>query len=387
MLAVFLLLAAPFLYLNFRSGLVPGDFLIYRKASSLALHLGDPYAPIFTEHLRVPLPFTYPPFAALALVPLALAPPHLSLWVWTSFSLVLVAILAWWLLRPSLWRAGWGHPALLGVAAALLVWTVPVGQTLHYGQVNLVLAVACLVDCTRVTRGRGVLVGIATAVKLTPGLFILYFAATRQWAAAARAGGTAVGCTLLGAVLLPHPSQEYWLHLVFDPRRPGNPLSPINESLYGALLRAGGPKEIWPFLVLGAAALGLWRAASAHKAGAEVAAAGLVGLTAVLISPVSWPHHAVWVVPVLAVLAAWATSPVRPDRVATVLVVLVLLVVTVPQIANSLGVPEHIPILSRAVEESNTLIFLVMLVALPLVAVTEGERAQAMRPADHSHCA
>ncbi|MEA2504592.1 MAG: hypothetical protein QOG36_1635, partial [Actinomycetota bacterium] len=71
MLAVFLVLAAPFLYLNFRSGLVPGDFLIYRKASSVALHLGDPYARNFTEHLRVPLPFTYPPFAAIALVPLA----------------------------------------------------------------------------------------------------------------------------------------------------------------------------------------------------------------------------------------------------------------------------------------------------------------------------
>ncbi|MCW3043763.1 MAG: putative integral rane protein [Actinobacteria bacterium] len=384
MLAVFLVLAAPFLYLNFRSGLVPGDFLIYRKASSLALHLGDPYARNFTEHLRVPLPFTYPPFAAIALVPLALAPPHLSLWVWTSFSLALVAALAWWLVRPSLWRAGWGHPALLGVAAALLVWTVPVGQTLHYGQVNLVLACACLVDCTRVTRGRGVLVGIATAVKLTPGLFILYFAATRQWAAAARAGGTAAGCTLLAAALLPRPSQEYWLHLVFDPSRPGNPLSPINESLYGALLRAGGPKEIWPLLVLGAAGLGLWQAACAHKAGAEVAAVALVGLTAVLISPVSWPHHAVWVVPVLGVLAAWATSPVRPGRVATALVVLALLIVPVPQVASALGVPDHIPIVSRAVGESNTLIFLAMLVALPLVAVTEGERARAMRLADQA---
>jgi hypothetical protein len=92
----------------------------------------------------------------------------------------------------------------------------------------------------------------------------------------------------------------------------------------------------------------------------------------------------VWVVPVLGVLAAWATSPVRPGRVATALVVLALLIVPVPQIASALGVPDHIPIVSRAVGESNTLIFLVMLVALPLVAVTEGERAQAMRLADQA---
>src|SRR2546421_3052615 len=227
MLAVFLVIAAPFLYVNFRSGLVPGDFLIYRKAGSLALHLGDPYAKNFTDHLRVPLSFTYPPFAALAMVPLAVAAPYLSLWTWTSFSLALVATLAWWLLRPALWRVGWGHPALLGLAAGLLVWTVPVGQTLHYGQVNIALAFACLVDCTRVTRRRGVLVGIAAAVKVTPGLFIVYFAATKQWAAAARAAGTAAACALVGAALLPHPSQEYWLHLVFDPSRPGSPLSPI----------------------------------------------------------------------------------------------------------------------------------------------------------------
>jgi hypothetical protein len=87
---------------------------------------------------------------------------------------------------------------------------------------------------------------------------------------------------------------------------------------------------------------------------------------------------------VLGVLAAWATSPVRPGRVATALVVLALLIVPVPQIASAPGVPDHIPIVSRAVGESNTLIFLAMLVALPLVAVTERERAQLLKPSAYA---
>ncbi|GAC1373298.1 MAG: hypothetical protein NVSMB32_16900 [Actinomycetota bacterium] len=198
------------------------------------------------------------------------------------------------------------------------------------------------------------LVGIAAAIKLTPGLFIVYFAVTRQWAAAARAAGTFVACALVGAIVLPHPSQEFWSHLVFDPTRPSSPFSPINQSIYGTILRGGGPRDLWPVLALAAAAFGLWRAARAHEAGAEVAA--------------------VWIVPMLAVLAAWATNPVQPARVWATVAVLAFLAVPWPQVGNHLVVSAHVPILPRVVEAFDVILFAAMVMMLPAAAVSEPER-------------
>jgi alpha-1,2-mannosyltransferase len=153
-------------------------------------------------------------------------------------------------------------------------------------------------------------VGIATAVKLTPGLFIAYFALTRQWAAAARAAAAAAVCAALAFVILPGPSREYWLHLVFDASRPGRPSYYGNQSLLGALERL---HAVWLWVPLGLAlgCVGLWRAARAHGAGSEVTAAVLVGLTTLVVSPISWQHHAVWIVPAAAALIVWATTPRR----------------------------------------------------------------------------
>lgn len=373
-LAVFALAIAPLLLLKFHNGRVPGDLAIYRRGGSIALHLGNPYAHNFTQPLRVKLPFTYPPFAALMVVPLTLLPPHVSLWVWTAFNLGLVVGLAWWLFRPTLARLDWQQPAVLGLVAAVLVWTFPVAQTLAYGQVNLILAVACLLDCTRTTRWRGVLVGLAAAIKLTPGLFIVYFALTRQWVAAARAATTTLVTMILAAALMPTASREYWLHLVFDRSRPGSPTVYYNQSLYGALLRGGGPPWLWPFLAVGAGAFGLWRAARAHEAGAEVAAVALVGLSAVLMSPISWQHHAVWVVLVLAVLAEWTRQRPSPRRIAALAGVAVLVLVPVPQVGDLLVRYWGAPILPRMVQSSDVILFLVLVAILPARAVTEAER-------------
>jgi alpha-1,2-mannosyltransferase len=48
--------------------------------------------------------------------------------------------------------------------------------------------------------------------------------------------------------------------------------------------------------------IGLRRAREAHLAGDELAAVSLVALAGVLASPISWIHHAVWIVPVSGVL-------------------------------------------------------------------------------------
>jgi alpha-1,2-mannosyltransferase len=302
------------LHLRIHPQRFPLDLDVYREAGRYALHHRDPYSPGFGDSLRIKLPFTYPPFAALVFVPLALVPKNALLVGWTALCIGLFGVILHVTVRPALLARGWSHPAVLAAAAGVLVWSVPVAQTISYGQINLVLVAACLLDCGVTPRAsgrrRGVLVGIATAIKLTPGIFIVYFGLTRQWAAAARAAVTAVACAALAFVVAPGPSREFWLHLVFDANRPGSPAYYGNQSLLGALERL---HVVWLWVPLGLAlgCVGLWRATRAHRAGAEVTAVALVGLTALVVSPISWQHHAVWIVPAAAALIAWATTPKR----------------------------------------------------------------------------
>jgi alpha-1,2-mannosyltransferase len=309
-LAVFAGALIPLLHLRLHRQWFPLDLDVYREAGRYVLHHADPYSPGFGDSLRIKLPFTYPPFAAVAFVPLALVPKAAVVVGWTALSLCLFGVIVGVTVWPALLARGWGHPVVLGAVAGLLLWTVPVAQTISYGQINLILVAACLLDCGVTPRAsgkhRGLLVGIATAVKLTPGLFIAYFALTRQWAAAARAAAAAAVCAALAFVILPGPSREYWLHLVFDASRPGNPSYYGNQSLLGALerLHVGW---LWVPLGLALGCVGLWRAARAHGAIAAV----LVGLTTLVVSPISWQHHAVWIVPAAAALIVWATTPRR----------------------------------------------------------------------------
>jgi len=359
-LAVFGLVVVPLLVLKFHGGKFPLDLAVYREAGRVVLHGGDPYAPDFGRHLRIPLPFTYPPFAALGSVVLGVLPEPVAVVAWTALSLSLLVAMVWLVLGQSL-----RHPVLLGLAAGALAWTVPLNETISFGQVNLVLAMACLLDCTWTGRHRGVLVGVATAIKLTPGLFIAYFALTRQWAAAARAAVTAAVCELLAAAILPGPSRRYWFHLVFSPSRTGDPGYYTNQSIFGTLARLHLAQWLWVPLALGVGALGMWRAARAHREGQEIAAVALVGLTGVLVSPISWQHHAVWIVLVVGVLAAWATTA---RRAAATVAVLGIFLVPLPWLGSRLVADGAAPLLGGLLENSYVLAFLALLVVLPLVA-------------------
>jgi alpha-1,2-mannosyltransferase len=380
-LAVFVAVVAPLLFLRFHTGKYPVDLAVYREAGRVVLHGGDPYAPGFGRDLRVPLPFTYPPFSALASVGMAILSPGLTLAVWTVISLAFLLAMSWLVLRPPLERAGLGRGPLLGLAFGALAWTMPLALTISFGQVNLPLVLACILDCTWTSRRRGVLVGIATAVKLTPGLFIAYFAVTRQWAAAVRAAAAAAVCALIAFVLLPRPSREYWLHLVFDPRRIGRLSYYSNQSLLGVLTRLHAPQWLWAPLALPLAVVGLWRARRAHLAGMELAAVALVGLTTLLVSPISWLHHAVWIVPVLAVLIAWGsegsigrTPPSgRPQRLWAAVGLLVLFLIPFPSLGHRMQAAGVLPFVGAVMQNSYALAYLVLLLALPLVSVTRSD--------------
>jgi alpha-1,2-mannosyltransferase len=203
-------------------------------------------------------------------------------------------------------------------AVAAAVWLEPVRGTLAYGQINLLLAALVLADLTgRLERlPRGVLIGVAAGLKLTPGIFAVYLLLTGRPKAAGTALGAFLGTAALGWLLLPADSALFWGKLWLDPGHVSGVPYAGNQSLYGAATRLlGGTDQAglpWLLAAVLVGAGGLAVAAATHRAGHELAGIGLCGLTGLLISPISWNHHWVWVLPGTVVAVAAAVR--RPTR-------------------------------------------------------------------------
>src|SRR6185503_21371042 len=102
--------------------------------------------------------------------------------------------LTWWFGRPIFERLNWPLWFSFGVACCIALIFEPVRETITFGQVNTLLLTLVAGDMLLgVARGRrwaGVGIGLATAIKLTPGVFILYLLITRRWRPAGVATGT-----------------------------------------------------------------------------------------------------------------------------------------------------------------------------------------------------
>lgn len=272
------------------------DLAVYRQAGMDVVAGGSPYA------ARAALPFTYPPFAALLATPLSVLPPHLPD--------VLMSVLSAIALGVSLMVLG-RRLRLPGASAwwviPICVALTPVWRTFELGQVNLFLLVLIVVDILVVPRRRrGFLTGVATGIKLTPGVFVLYFLVTRQWRAAVNSGLGFLATVVVGALALPEDSRRFWFVLIRDPARVGDVAYPDNQSLGGALSRifpwwTGTGTLLVALVVIG---VGLALATRFHACGGEVSALVTVGLTGLMASPVSWSHHWVWIIPAILWLLA-----------------------------------------------------------------------------------
>jgi alpha-1,2-mannosyltransferase len=239
------------------------------------------------------LPFTYPPFGALVMVPLAMVSLPLAGALVTAAS---VAALARVVAMPVL------------VVAALAM--EPVWQDMRFGQVNLLLMLAVLVDLARPERkASGALVGLAAGVKLTPLVFVVLLVMVGRRDAALRAAATFAATVALGFVVMPGQSAAYWSHRLLDGTRVGPPELTHNQSVYGVLSRLLGeppPVALW-VLVAGPLALAvLVVAALWWRRGDRLLGTGLAGLAMLVASPVSWSHHWVWAVPLT--VAVWRHS-------------------------------------------------------------------------------
>ena len=255
--------------------------------------------------------FTYPPFAALVFSPLIATSWPVAIALSIAVNAGAVVLLIRWFVVPVLRRNEW--PIWTPCALAFLAVLVfePARDTFSFGQVNLALLVLVWADLRMVERGgrwAGIGIGLATAIKLTPAVFIGYLVVTRQWRAAAVASGTTAAATALALVLAPESSRVFWTSAVWDTGRVGNLAYVSNQSLRGVVARLDGPPLLW--LVLVVAAVGCWFLLVRRAPVATGWAA--TGVLACLISPVTWVHHLVWLLPALLVLAGAALD--RRDR-------------------------------------------------------------------------
>ncbi|MEV5009548.1 MULTISPECIES: glycosyltransferase 87 family protein [unclassified Streptomyces] len=266
--------------------------------------------------------FTYPPFAALSMLPMALVGPNTAIAGALLLNLAAVAAVLWILVGRELRRHGWFGWALAACALALLE---PVRDTISFGQVNLLLLALVLADGWLLSSGRGrwgrwagAGIGLAAAVKLTPAVFIGLLLLARRWRAAAVATAVTAVATVLAAWAAPDASRFYWTHALWDTTRVGRLDYVSNQSLQGVLARLAAPGEpsraVWALTVVLVLAVWVWRTHRALRADDWPAALALTGLVSCLISPITWVHHLVWLLPSFAVLVR-----VRRLRTAAVL--------------------------------------------------------------------
>lgn len=285
------------------------DLDIYRLGVQVWLAGGDMYGTLPPPINGPLLPFIYPPFAAIAMVPLTVVPYMVAFttqFVVSVLSLALCIALAIRVVWPA---GGWRAPVVLGapvLAATLLM--EPVAQTFAFGQINLVLMALVLVDCLapRTWWPRGMLLGLAAAIKLTPGGLVLYFLVRRDWKAAGVAVGTGIVATGIGFLVDPDSSYRYWFGV-------GGPAAGVSGSTFfsnetvQAVLARQEVSEPW-FTILWLLIVGVLLALALPviRRAEPVPALSATAVVVLMATPTAWSHHWVWVVPALIGIGAHA---------------------------------------------------------------------------------
>jgi alpha-1,2-mannosyltransferase len=305
------------------------DLQVYRDAALALRHGRDVYSVVTI----IGLPYTYPPIGAILATPLTLMPYWAGKVAWNAMICLPLAAVVWFGFRPLLARAGQKAPAVFAALVACCVLLLPVRLEFYYGQVDIFLVAICVADL-RVRNPRwprGLLIGLATAIKLEPGVFIIYLLITRRHRDAAVAALSFAGWTALAWLIDPHDSVTYWTSAIFQTRRLGGNGSAANQSLRGMILRLfnphPAPSYVWLAVALVVALAGFAAARSCWQRGNDLAGIAITGLLSAELSPVAWIHHLCWLIVALGVIVGDGRSR---TRVATAIAAFALFVSTLP---------------------------------------------------------
>ncbi|WP_194265956.1 glycosyltransferase 87 family protein [Arthrobacter yangruifuii] len=293
------------------------DFRVYLSGGQSVLDAaGELYTKSVQYDADSSLLFTYPPFAALVFAVLAPFGQSLGLNIFTGISLAIAAATAVWAVRyvhssgsaADVLRHPWLRPLAIA-CAGLIVLLGPWRETSAFGQINILLFGLIMADFLIKKDGwpTGLLTGVAAGLKLTPLVFGLYFLARGDWRGLRNMTYGFLSTFALGFLILPRESRTYWLDLLPDTSRIGGAGYVDNLSLKGAILHFGGPDfpvDIpWLILSLAAVAATAVIIRIAGSRGQTFTALAAAALLMLLISPVSWSHHWVWVALFIPVLA------------------------------------------------------------------------------------
>jgi alpha-1,2-mannosyltransferase len=352
------------------------DLAVYRSGG-LSVLQGQPLYTVLTQPPQL-LPFTYPPTAALFAVPLALLPWPAAQLAWVPVIYGPLAVVIWFSFAPLLRRARARRlrAVVFAVLFAACAYLFPVRDEMRFGQVDLVLLAMAVADCASSAPRwpRGALVGLATAIKLIPGVFIVYLWLAGRRRAAVTAAGAALAWTLGAWLVLPRDSRTYWTGVIFQSGRLGANSGTSNQSLRGLLLReflpGPAPGALWAGLALAVAVAGfavVRRLARESRTAEAIAVTALLG---VLLSPVSWIHHFVVVVVVLGAILADGRSP---RRTAIAVGTAVLFALTLPWAGQSLLSGSDVPVqVARVVQDAFGLAALALVVILARLPAATG---------------
>ena len=283
------------------------DLQVYLDGGQQALHHpGDLYSWHYENHPGIQ--FTYTPFAALLFAVGSLLPFHALLGAVALVSTLALAATVWIAFR----ELGWRTPARMGatlLVTGLVFWTEPVQRALFLGQIELVLMALVVWDLCQPDRRpwKGAATGLAAGIKLVPLLFIVYLVLVRRFRQAAVAAAAFAVTVVIGFAVLPGESTYWWIDgNFFQAGRTGFVGDQQNQSLRGLLTRLAGSVDgsmaPWLAVAVVVAVLGLAAAVVLHNSGRAFAGLMTAALTALLVSPISWDHHWVWIAPGLAVI-------------------------------------------------------------------------------------
>ena len=302
--------AAAFILLALTGRLT--DTQVYRMGGEVLLDGGDLYS---AHDPETGLPFTYTPFAAMLFTPFSLLPSQLSQGLWTAALLVSLyffcAICHEAVLGPVATRRVLAFGSLAGFALLL----EPIRTNFDLGQINIFLALLIMADLFGRRRlvPRGVLIGVAAGIKLTPLIFIPFLFLTGRRRSAAWAAAAFAATAAAGFLAAPGSSATYWRHVFLDAEHVGGIPYVGNQSLLGVLARlmdgADAARPVFLPLAVLLLAAGLAVSVLLFRRGLALLGALACALTALLVSPISWSHHWVWIVPLLLCLSLQPNRP------------------------------------------------------------------------------
>jgi alpha-1,2-mannosyltransferase len=289
------------------------DLEVYVGGARALVDQGTPYASWVQTTHGILLPFTYTPFAAAVFLPGTILPFALTMRILSVLSIIAIGVVAYLIvaelngaLRDRTDARGHLIAVSVGIGAQLAGAVLePVRSTLGFGQINALLMIAVVADALipGQRRARGILTGLAAAVKLTPAVFILFFLLRRDFKSAARVVAGFVGAAAVMWAFAPGASAKYWTDLVFDASRIGGVDYISNQSLHGLVARLGlgasAANLVWMTGVLVVLALTGYAMLRTRASGSSVPALVACSIGGLLVSPISWTHHWIWCVPIL----------------------------------------------------------------------------------------